>query len=578
MGSSSTATPTDAEGNIVNPVPGNNTPTSTDPSDPTQQGPALPSNGQGPDGEAMPSDTTVPADVAQAVADAKPLTMTLDGEPIFARAVRLTHSQWELSVRYLLQLDGPTGQVEGLTADALGVHDFSNNEINLEVGPKLWADYEVAAEALANQVATSDAALAKIYSGTDAAGFISSFGRRAFRRPLTDAELTSYQAIYDAGAALTKGGSTEFARGAGLVIEAMLQSPNFLYRTEMQGSGSRLNGYEIAAKLSLLLKGVTPDDALLDAAAKGDLDTDDGVMTTASTMMDDPAAIDIMRQFHGEMYRFNRFASIEKDTSVATNYTTDLNPDLEESSYRFFDDIYSSSLGVRDILLGNKAYVSPAMAKLYGITMTGTGFQQVELPAERPGYFTQLPFLILNSVNMVPDSIHRGVSLNHDVLCAPVPPPTVAGVMLPKFVDGQSNRERVEAGTGKGTCGESCHGTYINPLGFAFENFDGMGQERDMDNGNPVDTQSSYPFVEGNVAFDGAPDLMQKIADGSQVHLCYAKHLAGFALQRDLATADKTFLDGLAQASSGQAASVKQMLLSVVTNSAFTTRTSGDVQ
>lgn len=522
--------------------------------------------------------TEVDPDVLDALGQAKPLPLSLNGEPIYAHAVRLTHDQWERSVRDLLKLDAPTGQREGLTEDVVGVHDFANNELNLEVGAKLWADYELAAEELAAQVASSDTALGKIYSGTDAEGFIKTFGQRAFRRPLTDAEVASYQKLYDTGAGLSKGGATEFARGAGLVIEGMLQSPNFLYRSELVDSGSRLNGYEIAAKLSLLVLGTTPSDELLTAAGAGELDSDDGVKTTASAMIEDAETVEVMRAYHNGILSFNRFDNIQKSPDAVPDYDAELNADLKEAAFRYFDRIFTNSLGVKDILTGTTAYATPAMAELYGVNMTGTGMQEITLDADRPGYFTQLPFLILNSVNLVPDAIHRGVSINRELLCADVPPPTAANVALPARMEGQTSREVVEAGTGAGTCGANCHGVYINPLGFAFENFDGMGQIRTMDSGKPVDTSASYPFVEGAVEFTGAADLMQKLAEQSQAHSCYAKHLAGYFLQRDLVKSDQTLIDSLTQASETSGSSVKQLLLALVTSPAFTTRSSGDAQ
>ena len=112
----------------------------------------------------------------------------------------------------------------------------------------------------------TDAALATVYSGTDAAGFITTLGRRAYRRPLTTAEQSTYMTLYNTGSTLT-GTRSAFAKGASLVIRAMLQSPYFLYRTELGANGAPLSGYEMAAKLSLWLRGTTPSDALLDSAA-----------------------------------------------------------------------------------------------------------------------------------------------------------------------------------------------------------------------------------------------------------------------------------------------------------------------
>jgi hypothetical protein len=152
-----------------------------------------------------------------------------------------------------------------------------------------------------------------------------------------------------------------------------------------------------------------------------------------------------------------------------------------------------------------------------------------------------------------------------------------AMVSLIPSTAGQTNRERVTATSGPNTCGATCHAPYINPLGFAFESYDGMGRLRDTDNGKPIDTKSAYPFVEGRQEFDGPKSLMAIMAAGEQAHSCYAKHLATFALQRDLSEDDRTEIDALT-AESRTGASVKTMLLSLVTNPAFITRQVGGTQ
>jgi hypothetical protein len=533
-----------------------------------------------------------------AVADGQALTMELDGSPIFARTLRLTHSQWERSVEYLLQLDGPTGHLEDLAEDAAAVKDFTNNEERLVVSGPLWSDYQAAASDLATALANDSARLSAIYSGTDAQGFIETFGRRAFRRPLTAEEVSSYQALFDLGASLSIGGSDEFARGAGTVVEAMLQSPHFLYRVELTAPGARLNGYEIAAKLSLLLRGVTPDDALLDQAASGEFDSAAGIESAATQMVEEPNMVEVMREYHSEMLRFNRFEQIIKDTQTVPEYDPELNAELEEASFMFFDRIFTENLGVRDILLSNVGYSGPLMTQLYdGAAAGGTqvgggqfgggfggtapaeeGMTERQFEADRPGFFTQLPFLILNSINQHPDSIHRGTAMNLEVLCAPVPPPTAQGVTLVEAEPDWTNRDRVEATSGDGTCGAACHGVYINPLGYAFENFDGMGRARDTDNGQPVDTTGTYPFVEGSQSFDGAPALMQIMADGEQAHACYAKHLAGYALQRDLTEADRPLVDAVTAASRASDSSIKQLILALVKDEGFAMRAVGGEQ
>jgi hypothetical protein len=140
---------------------------------------------------------------------------------------------------------------------------------------------------------------------------------------------------------------------------------------------------------------------------------------------------------------------------------------------------------------------------------------------------------------------------------------------------GQTNRQRVDTLTG--ACGQSCHNDMINPLGFAFEHFDGMGQWRDNENGGlPIDSSGRYTFVDGTMrTWTGATDLMQTLADTSQAHTCYAKKLASFALQRDVVAADMPMLTTLASASMAPTGSVKQMIVDLVRNNAFRTRVGG---
>src|SRR6185503_5581401 len=155
-------------------------------------------------------------------------------------------------------------------------------------------------ETLAKQVTADAAQLSKLYAGTDGAGFIAAVGRRVYRRPLTPKETASYQTLFDLGTKLT-GSQSAFAKGAEVVLEAMLQSPYFLYRTELGAAGAPLSSYEVATKLSLWLRNTTPDNALLDAAAgPGKLDTPEGAADAAQKMLEEPAAKSVMRRFHGE--------------------------------------------------------------------------------------------------------------------------------------------------------------------------------------------------------------------------------------------------------------------------------------
>jgi hypothetical protein len=498
--------------------------------------------------------------------------LTLDGMPIRSRYVRLTHAQWENSVRDLLQLPALPGLSATFTGDPPGT-TFANNERRLFVTSGLWADYETAAETLSQQVARDATALSRVSGGTTAAAtFIRNFGRRAYRRDLTSAEEATYTTLFNTGATIFASGNA-FADGAQLVIETMLQSPYFIYRVENGAVGQPLSGYEAASKLSFLLRNTMPDNALLDAAKAGSLNTADGIAAQAQTMLDAMPARTVFQQFHAELFGIDRYANIEKDTTLFPRFNAAMAADLAAADTQFFDYVFGQGQGFKDLLLSPVAFINQSTAPLYGMTATGTTFRQVMLGADRPGYFTRAGFLAHNGTLRDPDPIRRGVDIIHRVMGAGdfAPPANIPIPPLPEFKPDQTNRERVNAHTGPGTCGATCHGEYINPLGFAFENFDAIGQIRTMDNGKPVDTTGQYGFVDGLKAFTGAPSLLALMAEAPQTHQTYSAHLAEFILTRDMAEADRPFINTLGETSRG-AASIKQMALAIIKSPAFTTR------
>jgi hypothetical protein len=354
----------------------------------------------------------------------------------------------------------------------------------------------------------------------------------------------------------------------------MLQSPHFLYRTELGDPGTPLSGYEMAAKLSLWLRGTTPDDALLDAAeGAGGFDSAEGAAALAATMLEEPNAIQVMRSFHNELYHFDRYETISK-IGVA-DYDPALNAEYLDTSLRFFDKLFSSGLGVRELLTSTTGFVGPRMAALYGVAPPSAGaVEERELGPLRVGYFSQIPFLSLYGFNNEPDSIHRGVTMNLGVLCAVLGPPAANLPPIPALQPGQTNRQRISILT-EG-CGGVCHKEQINPLGFAFEHFDGTGRYRDTENGNlPVVSSGSFAFTEGRRSFEGAADLMRSMAEGQQAHTCYAKKLASFGLQRDIVTSDRALLDTLSKVSM-QNGSIKRVLVALVRDDAFRLRSRGE--
>jgi hypothetical protein len=367
---------------------------------------------------------------------------------------------------------------------------------------------------------------------------------------------------------VTTGTQSAFTKGANYVINSMLQSPHFLYRIEMGDTGAPLSGFEMAAKLSLWLRDTTPTDQMLDAANA--FTTAEGAVTQAMQMLSEPSATLVMRKFFGQLYKFALYDSIVK--SNVTGYSEALNPEFKESSYLFFDWLFSQDLGVAEMLTSTTGFVGQGMAPLYGVTVQGTGLRQVELPS-RAGYFSQIPFLALWARNNDPDSIHRGARINLDTLCADPGFPDIELPDIPPADPGETNRDVISDLTE--TCGRLCHGEIINPIGFAFENFDGLGRSRDTDNGQPVNTTGTYPFAEGMLTFDGAPKLMELMAQGTQAHQCFSKKMTSFALERDVVETDRPLIVELGEVSRGASGSIKQVMLALAKHDAFRTRVGG---
>lgn len=491
------------------------------------------------------------------------------GEPTYSRFVRLTHEQWERSVRDLLRLP----EVPGLSGQFLPdppEGKFSNNEGRLQVTEQLAGDYTRVAEELAIGVTSDPAALARLTGGvTDRSAFVRDFGLRAFRRPLEPAEQLRYETIFDSAGTLTDNPDA-FAGGVRLVVEGILQSPHFVYRTELGAVGERLSGYELATKLSLFLRNTIPDDETLAAARDGRLDTQEGLRAEAERLMAMPEAVESVREFHAQLFRTFRYRDVEKDRDAFPSYDPSLNDELLAADLRFFDYIFENGLGLEALLLSPVAFVSSATASYYGVEAQGNELTQVSL-GNRPGYLTRMGFLAVNGTLRDPDPIHRGVEVLKEVLCVEIPSPVGEIPPLPPQENGVTNRDRVSAHTGPGTCGATCHGTMINPVGFAFENYDALGLERQIDNGLPVDASGSFLYGELAFEFDNAIEMLNLMADSAQTQACYAKHIAEFVLARDLAQVDAAEVYALVE-NGGNEASMKDLMMSVILSPSFITR------
>lgn len=504
--------------------------------------------------------------------------------PQASRVPRLSHRQWENTIRDLFHLGATTGKSTLFIGDPIS-GGYDNNSEKLVVSATLWTDYQRAAEELAEQVIADPAIVAAIVpavegdSDAKARAFIEQFGRRAYRRPLAAEEVERHLQVFQEGAAL--GGPDPFLEGVRVVLQAFLQSPHFLYRVERSDVPAddgriRLGGWEVATKLSYMLWDTMPDEALFAAAGSGALDTAAGVAAEAARMLEDPRAHQMVAAFHYQTLQIDHYTKISKSAEKFPQFTEPMRDMMVTETMMFVDDVvFEHPVGdLATLLSAPYTFVNATLAPFYGAQGQFTDtFVKTDLdPTQRAGVLTQLGFLASNASSTENDPIHRGVFLNLQVLCSGLPPPPNNVPPPPPPMPGESLRERIDRHTGKGTCGEACHGYLINPLGFAFEQYDPLGQWQTMDAGKPVDATGTWAFVQGEAAFDGAVALAQIIAGSTEAHQCYVAHLLEYGYARGPQPADAPEIQRLADGSREGTYSIKEIILELTTSDAFLLR------
>jgi hypothetical protein len=455
-----------------------------------------------------------------------------------AQLHRLTVLQYQNSIRDLFGEDlevptdlEPDSKLHGYTSVATG---------ELTISPIAAEKYEAAARAVAHQVVSDEARRAAVIGcelGDDAClkGFFADLGRRAWRRPLQTAEVEDLMAVVEAAGAALDDGWT----GVEFGIAAVLESPFFLYRVELghvdQDHPARLalDGYEVASRLSYLLWNTTPDDELLDAAERGDLDSGDGVRDAARRLLDSPRARDAVVGFYAEYLNFDRFASLSKNTELYPEYTPELVTGMQgEIENLFAWIVFDQNADYREILKTTVTFVNPQLAALYGLdpiddpAATADTFVQRDLGAGsgRGGLLTSAGLLALYAHDTVTSPTLRGKFVRQNLLCEDIPPPPPGVMTSLDGVEGDTLRERLEQHRNDPVCG-ACH-SKMDPIGFGFESFDPIGRLRTEEApGVPVDSTGDLD----GVAFDGPQELQAMLADDPRVPSCFARQLYRYA-------------------------------------------------
>jgi hypothetical protein len=358
---------------------------------------------------------------------------------------RLTQSQYNNTVRDLLK--DTTSPANQFPPEDF-VNGFKNQYQALSVSPLLTEAYSHAAERMAaNAFRRGDSRgliPCKPASETDAAcrtKFIQTFGRRAFRRPLEPEEMAVYQTLFK--------GEKTFLAGAQAVIETMLQSPTFIFWLE-ETPNPKWKPYARASRLAYFIWNTQPDDALLESAAKGELNTAEGIERVTRRMLDDPKAKDGVDEFISEWLRFDRVMTASRERRIYPLFSRDLAKSMTEEAKRFVGDLVWSDRNFMEVYTAKYSFINSDLAAVYKVPPPARDFQRVEFPAEaeRAGLLGQALFLTLSSKPDETAPTGRGLFVREQFLCQDVPPPPPGvDTNLPPIEESKpvTNRERMAA-------------------------------------------------------------------------------------------------------------------------------------
>lgn len=414
--------------------------------------------------------------------------------------------------------------------------------------------------------------------------FIDAFAPRVFRRPLRDDERTWLEGMYSDARQ-----SHPASEALGMLAQAVLQAPPMMYREEagspVAGAPDeirRLDGYEMASRLSYLLWDTLPDDVLFEAAEDGRLQTTDGLTEQLDRMLADPRTETKVQglvwswlQLDGGEQHY-ALEETMKDPTLFAEFDGALQDAMRTEIEALVTDVFENQEGSIEALLTTpRAYVNRSLADLYGVSgpIDDSDWQWVDLPQDqRSGLLTRAGFLAVYAGPRVQSPIRRGVSIVEDLLCQELaPPPPNVNDVPPEGSSGanpQTVREAVEAQTSVAQCA-GCH-SIINPFGFTLEHYDAIGrwQTTEVLSGGSVDSAADIAFggVQGTVA-DGV-ELSAALANNENVRECLARYWFEQAIGGELGELDECEVQRVADTFT-QTGDMRELLREIVLSNTF---------
>ena len=467
-------------------------------------------------------------------------------DPGVAAMHRLNTAEYNATVTDVL---GTTMQPANANWSGGEIDGFDNIASTLSVDDAQYNLYVDAAEGIATDVFASPTLRAKIVTCTTAddmtcvKSVISKTGLKVFRRPLADAEVTTYSKVYTASRAQGQDHNGALQD----VLWSFLSSAEFLYRMEFDGGVQTkhlITGYELASRLSYFLWSSAPDDALL--AAADSLNADVAINTTVERMIADGKSGRLVQNFAGQWLGARKTLAHPVAPDIYPVWNADIATAASNEIYSYFDEFLRKERPWTDFLTADLNFVTPALAGLYGITgVSGTTAQRVENFAgdNRAGFMSLVGFLAVSSVDRRSSPTLRGKWLLVNLMCSPPPPPPPGVKPLENTgpTDTTDVRAVLEAHRAAPACA-ACH-SVMDPFGLALEKYDGIGRYRaTYANGSAINDATSLPKTSAypnGVSFQGLAGAAKAVGDNPMFKECVAEKLYTYGLGRSLTDSDK---------------------------------------
>ncbi|WP_437970959.1 DUF1592 domain-containing protein [Sorangium sp. So ce260] len=502
------------------------------------------------------------------------------GIPATSQIPRMLNRQYDNTVRDLLG-------VTAVGADNKPPSEMLVDDFDGPLTPPAWQFYQDAAALIAKAVMTGPNKSKFISCDPAASGCleetIKTFGRKAFRRPLTPEEVARFQKL---GQTTPAGTPDEVAEAT---LLGFLVSPSFLLLPELtttpaeSGTGIQLSSHEVATKLSYLLWGSIPDDTLNAAADGNQLQTKEQILAQAERMIAVREKTGpLVTAFHRNWAQMNNGSAhwwkMDHDTETYPLYSAAAKPSWQAELDAFFEEVAFGGGSFKDLLLSNIAFVNKDNAAIYGLDPLsyGTELTKVELDAnERPGFLTRVGFLSSYSGFNATSPILRGAFIATYMLGVNPGAPDPAATMMTVQGDFKTQRAYVEELTKPANC-KGCH-SIVNPPGFVMEGYDGIGKMQTTDpRGGAIDasvTTNTVNFGDGNVKeISSALQLMQEIVQTPKATRLYAQEWVSYAFGRAPNGNDKCVVDQLDTKLSESGYSVLDLMADLTQTDSFRVR------